>query len=85
MLESAIGTRANAALATLENFTYPADLFPTGRFYERDLGSPQVELVRENGIPKIALLDQPGTGTEPDREMLERCCLSRALVNQPLR
>ena len=84
MLESAIGTRANAAMATLGNFTYPADLFPTSRFYHQDLGSPHVELFQEDDGPKIVLLDRPGTGTEPDREMLERCSLSRALVNCPL-
>ena len=84
MLESAIGTRVNAALATMENFTYPADLFPTSRFYRQDLGTPEVELTKEAGGPRISLLDEPGTGTEPDPEMLQRCSLNQALVSEPL-
>jgi O-succinylbenzoate synthase len=81
MLESAVGTRINAALATLDNFTYPADLFATSRFYARDLGRPPVELLRgPDGSPRIAVSEEPGIGTEPDAEMLEKCCVARAAL-----
>ncbi|MCH7594858.1 MAG: o-succinylbenzoate synthase, partial [Chloroflexi bacterium] len=36
MLESALGAAICVELATLPNFTYPGDLFPSSRFYERD-------------------------------------------------
>jgi O-succinylbenzoate synthase len=81
MLESAVGTRVNAALAMLDNFTYPADLFPSSRFYRRDLAGPPVELTRgPDGSPQIALGEQPGIATEPDPEMLDEFCLARATV-----
>ena len=40
MLESALGGSICVELATLENFTYPGDLFPSSRFYRRDLSQP---------------------------------------------
>ena len=30
-------------LATLDNVTYPGDLFPSSRFYTRDLAAPPLE------------------------------------------
>jgi O-succinylbenzoate synthase len=81
MLESAVGTRVNAALAMLDNFTYPADLFPSSRFYHRDLGQPPVELTpAADGSPQIALADEPGIGTEPDPDLLEEMCLAKATI-----
>lgn len=82
MLESAVGARICAALATLDNFTYPADIFPSSRFYRRDLAAPAVELTSSpQGRPQVAALDVPGIGTVPDSELLEQCCRVRALVN----
>ncbi len=79
MLESAVGTRASAALAMLSNFTYPADLFPSSRFYARDLGRPPVELTSgKDGSPQIALDD--AAAAEPDPELLEDLCVARARV-----
>jgi O-succinylbenzoate synthase len=40
MLESALGARLCVALATLENMTYPSDIFPTERFFAADLATP---------------------------------------------
>mgnify|MGYP006079535499 CR=1 FL=1 len=40
MLESALGVSICIALATLDNFTYPGDLFPSSRFYKNDLCEP---------------------------------------------
>ncbi|MFH1923055.1 MAG: enolase C-terminal domain-like protein, partial [Planctomycetota bacterium] len=81
MLESAVGTRTNAALAMLDNFTYPADLFPTSRFYHRDLGCPPVELTAgDEGSPRIALTEDPGIATEPDPALLEEMCLAKAIL-----
>ena len=81
MLESAVGGRICAALATLDNFTYPADIFPSSRFYKHDLSGPEIELVRgPDGSPHVAMSNEPGIGTEPDLERLEVCCRARARI-----
>ena len=58
MLESAVGAAVCVELATLENFTYPGDLFPSSRFYEQDLAVPPLEFASghvfqplSNGLP----------------------------------
>ena len=48
MLESAVGASICVELATLENFTYPGDLFPSSRFYHRDLSEPSMEFSAGN-------------------------------------
>ncbi|MBP39034.1 MAG: o-succinylbenzoate synthase [Dehalococcoidia bacterium] len=75
MLESAVGSAVCVELATLPNFVYPGDLFPSSRFYTRDLGQPEVELTDrqtmmpyENGLP------------EPDQELLEKFTQERKLI-----
>lgn len=73
MLESAIGARICIALAMLENFTYPADIFPSSRFYTDDLGRPAVELVASpEGRPQVSAPEAPGIAAEPDPALLER-------------
>ena len=44
MLESALGGALCVEVATLPNFTYPGDLFPSSRFYTQDLSTPSMEL-----------------------------------------
>ncbi len=44
MLESAVGASVCVEVATLDNYTYPGDLFPSSRFYVQDLGEPAMEL-----------------------------------------
>lgn len=81
MLESAIGARICVALAMLDNFTYPADIFPSNRFYHQDLGRPALELVRSpEGRPQVAASEAPGIGTEPDVVMLEACSRNHARI-----
>ncbi len=72
MLESAVGSAICVELATLPNFLYPGDLFPSSRFYEHDLGSPTIDLTEQktmmpfiNGLP------------EPDPDLLERYTIQR--------
>ena len=67
MLESAVGSAICIELATLPNFLYPGDLFPSSRFYSLDLGQPEIELTERHtmtpftdGLP------------EPDPELLKR-------------
>ena len=65
MLESAAGSSLCVELATLPNFTYPGDLFPSSRFYVQDLADPPLELTPRNTF-------QPFTGSlpKPDPERL---------------
>jgi O-succinylbenzoate synthase len=55
MLESAVGASLCIALAMLDNFTYPADIFPSSRFYHEDLAAPPIELSRsDDGVPSVS-------------------------------
>jgi O-succinylbenzoate synthase len=54
MLESAVGASHCIALAMLDNFTYPADIFPSSRFYREDLADPPIELFTPpGGVPSV--------------------------------
>ena len=75
MLESAVGSSLAVELATLSNFTYPGDVFPSSRFYTEDLGDPPLELTEDLTFrPYQAGLPRP----VPER--LERMTLRRATV-----
>jgi O-succinylbenzoate synthase len=80
MLESSAGAAFCTALAMLDNFTYPADIFPSSRFYVEDLATPPLELVPgDDGVPSVAApLELP----EPVESRLEQMCLRRAVVNK---
>jgi O-succinylbenzoate synthase len=59
MLESATGAAHCTALAMLDNFTYPADIFPSSRFYHEDLSDPPLELrMAEGRPPSIVALER---------------------------
>ena len=75
MLESAVGVAICIELATLENFTYPGDVWPSSRAYERDLGSPELFLTDRCTF-------EPFTGPlpEPDPERLEEFAMRKATV-----
>lgn len=77
MLESAAGAGACAALAMLDNFTYPADIFPSSRFYTEDLADPPLELVNIDGIPSIRAFDQL---PEPVLARLKKLTVAGAVV-----
>ena len=68
MLESAIGASHCLALATLPNVSYPSDVFPSQRFYAKDLGTPEIQLERPS---VIRAFDGAGIGCEPDLKELE--------------
>ena len=82
MLESAIGIRINGALAMLDNFTYPGDLFPTSRFYREDLAMPEVSLTMTPSLgPQFCLGEESGHGTEPNPEMLKVHTVDRSKIS----
>ena len=67
MLESGIGRAHNLALATLPGFTIPGDISESRRYWERDIVSPEFELIGGRLIPPPG----PGIGVEPDRMRIE--------------
>ena len=78
MLESATGSALCVALAMLDNFTYPADIFPTDRFYREDLSDPPLLLCKSSeGIPSVtALTHLP----DPVAERLQKLTVQHAVV-----
>jgi hypothetical protein len=78
MLESATGAAACVALAMLDNFTYPADIFPSSRFYHQDLAERPLDLTTlADGTPAVAAFDEIPA---PDAARLEKLCVARAKV-----
>ena len=78
MLESATGAAHCVALAMLENFSYPADIFPSSRFYHQDLSEQAVELTSlPDGTPAVTAPDQL---PEPVPERLDRLTLERLVL-----
>lgn len=81
MLESAVGVQICIALAMLDNFTYPADIFPSSRFYTDDLAKPEVQTVKgPDGSPQIEATDAPGIGCEPHPKLLEKCTVAHKRI-----
>ncbi len=78
MLESSIGGNHCLALATLPNIKYPSDIFPTDRFYTRDLGSKPMEL---SGPGQMTVLDIPGIGVGADEKMLEKLTIEQKSIS----
>jgi O-succinylbenzoate synthase len=78
MLESATGAAVCVALAMLDNFTYPADIFPSSRFYHQDLAERPLELTTlADGTPGVTAFDDIPA---PDAARLERLCVARATL-----
>lgn len=78
MLESAVGASQCAALAMLDNFTYPADIFPSSRFYYEDLADPPLELHRgPGGVPSVRA---PSVQPAPAPARLERLTVEKAII-----
>lgn len=77
MLESALGAGVCVSLAMLDNFTYPADIFPSSRFYHQDLCDPPLELIRlGDGTPGV----RAGQLPEPNLQRLEKLCVQRQRI-----
>lgn len=79
MLESSLGGHHCLALSTLPNFKYPNDLFPSERFYRRDLSIPHMAL---SGPSQMNVPDVPGCGAEPDPACLESQTLEYTVLKR---
>ena len=77
MLESGIGAGISVELATLDNFTYPSDLFPSRAHYCQDLTEPELVLSEDcTFMPSIV----PGTPYKPVLERVEKAALLRQMI-----
>ena len=79
MLESALGAADCVALACLDGITYPSDIFPTERFYPRDLAAPAL---RFETCPQRGRVVRAADGAppEPDPELLDRWSVERRVL-----
>lgn len=77
MLESCIGAGICIELATLDNFTYPGDLFPSSNFYREDLTEPVTVL---NDDCTFSPSSVPGIPYEPIIERIEERCVAHAAL-----
>lgn len=77
MLESGVGGGLSIELAGLENFTYPADLFPSAFFYRQDLTEPEMVL---NEDCTFSLSEVPGTPYHPILERVQQATVRKAVV-----
>ena len=81
MQESSIGAAVCTALATLDNFVYPADIFPSDWFYSQDLAAPPVRFGYGDAGQPCAIPDALGSPVRrPAPDLLERWALRQALV-----
>src|SRR6266542_3353906 len=80
MLESAIGGAICAELATLPNFTYPGDIFPSSYFYQHDIGKPEIVL---SSPGEVATSRVPGIAQEPDADLLKQWTVEHASFRTP--
>ena len=78
MLESSTGAGICTALAMLDNFTYPADIFPSSRFYTQDLAEEPLELVSSaDGIPSVRAFD---VIPDPNPERLKQLTIQHQVI-----
>ena len=81
MLESAVGANVCLSLSMLDNFLYPADLFPSSKMYAQDLADPPIERTRTaEGIPAIKVSNIPGNPSKPVPERLAACTVQIATI-----
>lgn len=77
MLESGIGEGILIELATLSNFTYPGDLFPSQTHYHQDLTEPEVILNEDCTFTPSRV---PGTPYKPVEEKVKRAALHSKII-----
>ncbi len=75
MLETGIGRAANIALCALPNFTLPADLSASDRYFHEDVIDPPVRL---NPDGTITVPTEPGLGVRIVPERIERHTVRKA-------
>jgi O-succinylbenzoate synthase len=79
MLESGIGRAHNLALASLPGFTLPGDISASRRYWERDIVTPEMEVV----AGRMAVPQAPGIGVEVDVERVRSLTRREAVLVAP--
>jgi O-succinylbenzoate synthase len=77
MLESAIGQGISIELATLPNFVYPADIFPSGIHHSENIANKDIILCAPG---KIAVSKESGIPYEPKESILKHYTIQRAII-----
>ena len=67
MLETGVGRASNLAVASLPNFTLPADISASNRYYHEDITNESFAL---NSDSTITVPDKPGLGVSVNQEVL---------------
>lgn len=76
MLESGTGSAMCTALAMLDNFTYPADIFPSAAYYHEDLCDDPLTLTKlADGTPAARAFESI---PDPNPDRLARLCVQKA-------
>jgi len=75
MLESAVGAAICLELATLDNFTYPGDVWPSSKAYAVDLGTPELVLTERCTFEPLT-----GPLPEPHPERLAEATVNKETV-----
>ncbi len=76
LLESGVGRAANAAVASLPNFTLPGDISASDRYWHEDIVEPPFTL---NPDGTLDVPRGPGLGVEVRRDRLEKVTLRKAV------
>ncbi|QDU09320.1 o-succinylbenzoate synthase [Gimesia aquarii] len=78
MLESATGASHCTALAMLDNFTYPADIFPSEKYYHEELAEFPLRLSNNDlGVPSVKAFEEL---PDPDLSRLESLTIQRKVI-----
>ncbi len=80
MLESGIGRAHNVALASLPFFSLPGDLSPSGRYWERDIVTPEWTMDAA-GMVRVPV-ERPGFGVTVDVDRVEDLTVRRESFGQ---
>jgi len=78
MVESGLGMSHCLAMATLPNIEYPSDIFPSSRFFIKDLVTPEIVL---SAPSQVTAREVPGVGSVPDPEQLDRLTQEKAILH----
>jgi o-succinylbenzoate synthase len=74
MLESGVGRAINLHLASLNNFSLPADVSANSRYYAEDIAYPMFTL---NADSSITIPTGAGSGVDVDEKQLEKFTVNR--------
>lgn len=78
MLETSIGTSVLIELATLNQISYPSDLFPTQKLYKKDIS---INPIMFSNPECISASSVPATAYEPGEKELKARCIHHTIID----